>query len=342
MAKRRKGKERLPVIDRYTNRKWKNVHSESGLTSLTAFAKAQGSGYNLRELERSLSRITAFSMHRPVRKNYPRPAIIINDVGVTICFDLIQLTSLKKFNGNYAWILLVMDQFSKRVSLHPLKTKRASEVAVAMKKAIKELSLNGRYKFKNGNSDEGGEFKGEVAQLLKRHRITHYINRGPHHSSICERSVRRIKTVMFRWLTLNNTKNWVSILSQIQNKINFTKSDAHGFRPVDITPSNSHIAFQRLYHRLIAKPKKPPKLKVGDEVRVSGARKIFGKAYHPGYGKKVYKIKAVRESLPVDSYILEDGETGQQLDTTFVESELSLAFSDLSLKDGTARNSAGQ
>lgn len=342
MAKGRKKIKRLPVLDSYIHRRWKNINSEQGLRSLTAFARAQKSGYNLRDLERSLSKIEAFSIHRPVRRNYPTPAIMVNEIGTSICFDLIQLTSLKKYNSNYAWILLCKDQFTKFISLWKLKTKKATEVAEAMKKALKEISHNGKYKIRTASSDDGVEFKGAVRDLLKKHNIKHYVNRGRNHAAMCENSVRRVKTVLFRWLSLNQTRRWENILPRIANKINHEVNMAHGFRPVEITEKNSDQVFQQLYHRLVAKPKKEAKFRVNDTVRVSGARHLFGKSYYPGYSKKVYRIKALRSSLPVDSYILEDPVTGQQLDTTFVESELSLALDNLKINDGSSRGSTSQ
>lgn len=50
--------------DSRIERAWSNILNPGGLGSLTNFARNQKTSKNLRQLEKSLSRIEAFSRHR--------------------------------------------------------------------------------------------------------------------------------------------------------------------------------------------------------------------------------------------------------------------------------------
>lgn len=322
---RRKTRQQ-PVIDRYISRRWGNLHNEEGLASLTAFARAHKNAYNLKELEKSLSRIPAFSMHRRTRKNTPRPAIIINRPFYSYCADLIQLTTLKKQNSGYAWVLIVLDQFRKYVSLQPLKSKTGIETAEALKKALKEMS-SGRRKgtVKHLTVDAGKEFLNtHVKELLRKEGITLHVSKTNAGAPLCERSIKFVKSLMWRYMTLHNTKRWVDIVPKIAWKVNNRVSDATGFKPKDINDSNSEQAFSNMYSRLVRQKRKPNKHKVGDTVRVSGSRTAFSKMYFPGFSKDLYRVKKVIDTWPMPSYQLETLD-GKELESSYTDSELSLA-----------------
>jgi hypothetical protein len=65
----------------------------------------------------------AYTMHRQVRKKFPRnPYTVINLMEVWIC-DLIVVPKLARYNDTYRYILLPIDVFSKYLQLVPLKSK---------------------------------------------------------------------------------------------------------------------------------------------------------------------------------------------------------------------------
>lgn len=317
----------MQLSDSLIERAWSNLSGPGGLGSLSDFARSRKNPTNLKSLEKSLSRIPAFSMHRPIRKKIRRPAIIINRPFYSWCCDLIMMPD-KWHNAGNAYILLIKDQFTKMIALEALKHKSADETAAAMKKAMLRLSLNGKRMCKLLTHDSGVEFlNSKVRLLLKKFGVEQRAITSRNKASQCERQNKWVQDYIYRFLTLNNTKSWLKILPDLEYKYNHTKNFATLMAPADITEKNSGIAFVNMYRHLLEKERKPPAYNVGDHVRISVKQNIFAKKYKPQYSKSIYKIVKVKDTYPMYSFRLEDS-SGKELEQTFVPDELSLATVD--------------
>lgn len=73
-----------------------------------------------------------FSVHRPIRKNFKRRAVMVPSIYHTVFSDLIDYRNLKTFNKNYCYILVVIDAFSRYAWTRPLKNKEAKSCAEAL------------------------------------------------------------------------------------------------------------------------------------------------------------------------------------------------------------------
>lgn len=322
MGKRAK---KTTLEDRYVARAYANNHDPAFLSSLTAFAKSRKNAVNLKNLEKSLSKIEAYSIHKPLRIRYKRPAQIIHSPNYNYCLDLIDMQSVKWHNDNNGWILVCLDSFSKFVSLIKLKKKTGIDTAEALKKALKEMSKGGKTQVLQVWSDNGTEFlNSHVQAVFKKHNIHHYTSSTQQKAFMCERIIKEIKSKIFKWFSLKNTKRWVDLLPQLAINHNNTIHSAHGMKPKDITERTSGLAFSRMYKRLVQTPRKPHKFDIGTLVRISGKRLIFRKSYHPGYSRKIFRIKAIKNTFPVYSYILETADTNEQLGSSYTDSEITL------------------
>ena len=54
----------------------------------------------------------AYTLHRPLRKRFPRNPYTVNNIDDVWEIDILYLTSLKKYNNNYRYLLQVIDVFS--------------------------------------------------------------------------------------------------------------------------------------------------------------------------------------------------------------------------------------
>ena len=63
--------------------------------------------------------------------------------------------------------------------------------------------------------------------------------------------------------------------------------------------------------------KEDPKFKVGDHVRISKYKNIFGKGYVPNWSKEVFMIKKVKNIVPW-TYVISDL-NGEKIVGTFTE-----------------------
>ena len=81
---------------------------------------------------RSLHLYIFLSVHRPIRKNFKRRAVMVPSIYHTVFSDLIEYRNLKSFNKNYSYILVVIDAFSRYAWTRPLKNKEAKSCAEAL------------------------------------------------------------------------------------------------------------------------------------------------------------------------------------------------------------------
>jgi len=74
----------------------------------------------------------AYTLHRPLRKRFPRNPYTVNNIDDVWEVDILDLTSLKKYNNNYRYLLQVIDVFSRYLHSVPLRTKTGKVVAAAL------------------------------------------------------------------------------------------------------------------------------------------------------------------------------------------------------------------
>jgi len=79
----------------------------------------------------------AYTLHRPLRKCFPRNPYTVNNINDVWEIDILDLSSLKKFN-NYRYLLQVIDVFSKYLHSVPVRTKTGKEVAAALESRFKD------------------------------------------------------------------------------------------------------------------------------------------------------------------------------------------------------------
>ena len=65
---------------------------------------------------------------------------------------------------------------------------------------------------------------------------------------------------------------------------------------------------------------KDPKFKVGDHVRISKYKNIFGKGYTPNWSEEVFVIKEIKNAVPW-TYVI-NNLNGKEIIGTFYEKEL--------------------
>jgi len=77
-------------------------------------------------------------MHRPVRKRFPRNTYTVNNIDDVWEIDILDLSSVKKYNDNHRYLLQVIDVFSKYLHSIPLRTKTGKEVASALESILQD------------------------------------------------------------------------------------------------------------------------------------------------------------------------------------------------------------
>lgn len=111
------------------------------------------------QINRWLQKHDTYTLHKPIRKKFPRLHYNVFHIDQVWEMDLQDLRSLKNYNDGHCYILLVIDVFSKYLFLEALKTKTTSEVTTAFKKILERSTPRFPYSVQ---SDRGKEFVGKT------------------------------------------------------------------------------------------------------------------------------------------------------------------------------------
>ena len=94
----------------------------------------------------------AYTLHKPIRKHFPRRKTIVGGIKDQYQCDLIDVQRLRRYNDGYGYILTCIDVFSKIGYAIPIKNKTSTHIIPAFKRIFTD-GLPGKLQ-----SDLGTEF----------------------------------------------------------------------------------------------------------------------------------------------------------------------------------------
>src|SRR5258705_3698451 len=118
------------------NAEYYNILSPSGLGSRAkSWANVKGR-VSKADFTDWLEGQRTYTLHKPARKYFQRNKIVTTTIDEQSQADLVYLQNLKKYNDRYAYLLPVIDCFSKHPCVVPLKSNRAAQVASALESRV--------------------------------------------------------------------------------------------------------------------------------------------------------------------------------------------------------------
>src|SRR5258705_1246474 len=258
-----------------------------------------------------------YTLHKPARKNFRRNRIVVTTIDEQWQADLVDLQSLKKYNDGYAYLLTVIDCFSKYAWVAPMKSKKSAEVASVFESI---LSSSGRSPYKL-QTESVGEFVGrEFQNLLRKEGITFFgaLNEAVK-CAIVERWNRTLKTRMWRYFTHKNTRRYIDMLDSFMRAYNLSHHSSIKMRPVDVTADN----ILEVWHNLYGDPGQSEtryKFAINDVVRISKHKAAFEKGYEAAWSEETFTINS-RQARDPAVYTIRD-QNGEVVRGVFYEREL--------------------
>ena len=255
-----------------------------------------------------------YTLHKPVRRRFPRRKTIVPGANFQMQADLIDFSSLKQYNDNFKYILVVIDVFSKKGFISFLKAKTSSEVIRAFEEVLPKIG-----RFQKLQTDLGSEFFNRPFQTwLKRQNIEHFHTHNfDTKATVVERLIRTLKEKLWRFFSHTNSRRYVDVLPLLVNAYNNSYHTSIKRAPSTVNPENQ----EDVWHTLYSQPTlKEPKLKVNDKVRLSTNRIRFRKGYLPGWTDEIFQVARVYKGNPPYYKIKDLG--GDILIGTFYENEL--------------------
>jgi hypothetical protein len=292
--------------------------SFGGVNALYRLMKSKGSRATKKQIVDWLAEQEAYNLHKPIRRRFPRRKIYSRGIDYLWQADLADMTHLADHNDGYRYLLTVIDVFSKYSFVTALKKKNAKSVTEAFERVL----VGGRKPLKL-QTDKGKEFvNDEFQKMLKSKGIQFFVSQNDDiKASVVERFNRTLKTKMWKYFTHRNTYKFIDVLQDMVYSYNHTHHRTIGRSPVDVTTGNAGEVWEKMYgddeDRAVARE---PKLKVGDKVRISKTRRVFGKGYLPNWTEEIFTVNEAIRTKPT-TYKLADYD-GEVLEGSFYDREL--------------------
>ena len=293
-----------------THQQWNQVNSENENSLKDKLNKLYS---DIKSVPSYSAKITEFlrqhDTHGPYqrisKRTFPRRRIISRFPFEYFMADLIEYprSTTKRINRGYVYILILIDCFTKKIYVAPMKKKDKQHSALAFESIFKDFD-----QFPTNLVTDGGKefFNSDVAKVFQNYGINHYKTptRTRWKASMAERAIQTIKSRLQKYFKLSGKSIWLEVINQIANNYNATPHSSHKIAPQDVNDENRDEVYKRLY------PDKDLtiicKLKKGYKVRVLREKTDFEKGYLQKWSDEIYTIKDIRQSGGTCWYILQD------------------------------------
>ena len=235
-----------------------------------------------------------YTLHKQVRYNFPRNRVNVTGIDDQWQADLVDISSLARFNKGYKSLLTCIDVFSKFAWVVPLKNKTGESLV----KGFQSILDLGRSPEKL-QTDKGAEFLNRNFQsLLKENGIHFFTTNSELKASVVERFNRILKTRMWKYFTAKNNRIYIDILQDIVHGYNNSYHRSIGRAPALVSLLNVGQVRRKLYGKSWTKPGRKFKLKLGDQVRISKSRRTFKKGYLPSWSQEIFNVTKMIPRVP--------------------------------------------
>ena len=248
----------------------------------------------------------------PVIKKFQRIQIQTHYKNECWSIDLIDRSSLSKYNKNYKFIFTIID----------------NQIW----------------------SDRGKEFYNTTFLLyLKEQNIQIYSTNSDLKAVFVERFNRTLLDLIKELMYIEGKGNWLNhinnALDKYNNRVHTTKMTPFELSfntliraiATAASPNNNHnaakLAATLSLHNLRAAS---PKFQVGDFVRVPNKRNIYSKGYTTNWNRELFKIHSINKTNPVTSTL--NDENGEILQGKYYEQELSRSIFDFDSNNKTVES----
>ena len=266
----------------------------------------------------------------PVIKKFQRIQIQTHYKDECWSIDLIDRSSLSKYNKNYKFIFTIIDNHTKYAWAIPLKDKSGKSTTTAIKNLIEKEKRKPHKIW----SDRGKEFYNTTfLHYLKEQNIQNYSTHSDLKAVFVERFNRTLLDLIKEPMYIEGKGSWLNHLDAALQKYNNRVHGTTKMTPFEATklhsnnsllpsnnnnnnkvPRDSYRESYRSFAQSFAK------FQVGDYVRVPDKRNIYSKGYTTNWNRELFKIHSINKTNPV-TYTLND-ENGEIIQGKYYEQEL--------------------
>jgi len=311
--------------------RYRTLGDPIAFSGISTVAREYKNKLTKQQVQEILESIDSYVLHR----EYKRPRIFnpyfVKKRREFVQADLIDVRNLKKYNSNIQHILLLIDVFTKKVWLYPLKNKSAKDILHVFKKWIRHLSNDLPEKL---TTDAGKEFVNkDLHNLLEKNNIEHQLALGTSKAAIAERANKTIQILLYKYLDDKETYTYLPKLDKIAQTYNSRKHLSLDEKTPNFADlqKNEKIIKKIHLHRFQQIKRKKPRFKIGQLVRLKldgGKLAPTKRAYAQQFTGEYFIITRINKSLPIPMYYVRSTDTGEHIDGSFYEQELTAVRGD--------------
>ena len=230
--------------------------------------------------------------------------------GQLIQVDLMNMSKYSKENDDVNFLLCCICVFSKRAYVRALRNKKSSTTASAMNSILEEMQP--LFNIETLSADDGSEWKGEFAQLLKACNIRFQkAVTSRHKAQVVERFQRTLRSNLYKYKYDKDTDRYIDAIQSILDSYNSTVHSSTNFAPKKVTPKDFYNIWLHNYLKVASKapPLSKPKFNTGDTVKISKLRReVFTKGTSQTFTEEYFIVAHRTLKMPsnVYMYVLKD------------------------------------
>jgi hypothetical protein len=270
----------------YTN--LKHESSFGSIQNLYKAAKQIEPKITIKDVKSYLQTKDSYTLHRPHKNRFLRRKTVSKGLYHQMQMDLVDLSSIKRQNRGYCWLLTAIDVFSRFAFAIPLKNKQAKTVLDGIKEIFAKYPTP-----KMMQTDRGLEFINSIANKYYKEKGIHRFSvSSDTKNSIIERFNRTLKSSMWKYFTENDTLDYLTVLNDLVMAYNKKVHRSIQIAPINVTEANEKKIWKRQYASYFQKHGKTAfKYKNGDVVRISKLSRTFKKGYLPSFQEEYFVIR---------------------------------------------------
>ena len=305
---------------------YRDINHPAGLSSIQKLydeVKKNDPQIKKSDVKKFLSSKNSYTLHKHNGNRFPRRRFYFKQPGYYILSDVAYMKDYEKQNTPY--LLILIDGYSRYLTVIPLKSLRANEV----KQVLDTFLTNSIYSYRKIFTDCGQEYRsGLMKSLYKKHKILWYTTYNKTIKvSIAERVILTLKNKIKRYVTEFNTEYYLDVLDDIVKAYNLSKHRSLHYK----TPLDVHLLVKwkdiKQFSSMIYKADIKKRKTVGNVlsenqvVRIVALRHTFTRAIHVRNTYELFKISRVNNHHIPITYTLSDLDDNP-IEGTFYRQEL--------------------
>ena len=291
--------------------------------------------YNVRAsvAKNAIAKSDTYSLHREYKRPRNYNPYFVYKKRELVQGDLIEISDgdMSAENDGTKHLLLLIDVFTRKVWLYPLKTKTGLEVSDAMSDWLEHLATKPKVLMIDG----GLEFwNRNVKRVLQQHDVIPQLAVGTSKAAYAERANKTLQILIYKYLTDRESLRYIDVLDDLVSTYNKRGHRSLAYMsPHDAEKQKNQlrvrdVAMQR-YRKI---RRKHPRFKVQDLVRIKTDSKQLvssRRAYAEQFKGEYYKIDRINTRLPIPLYYLINTDDGEHIDGGFYAEELTKVRGDV-------------